>query len=150
MRFEIETPLDPAAAFAEVADFGRLDDWDPAVVRSRLVQGTSLTRGAVYRLEAPGWMGGVVLTYQLLEIDPPRSVTYQGGTERVTSTDTITVTPWGTGSRVAIETTIKATGRRWVIAIVTGAVRVVGGLLSRPALRRHLARATDGQVRGNR
>ncbi len=99
MRFEVDSPLGQEEALSAVASFGRLAEWDPAVSRSRLVSGTELTPGAIYRLESPAWLGKTILTYELLAIDPPRFATYRGGSKSVTSTDTIRVGPSGSGSR---------------------------------------------------
>jgi Polyketide cyclase / dehydrase and lipid transport len=140
MRFEIDTSLDQEEAFARAADFGRLEEWDPAVEESRLVEGAPLSVGAVYQLKAPRWLGQVVLAYRVVSIDPPGSVIYQGGSRRVTSTDRISVVPTGVRSRVVIESEIEMAGRgRWALPAIRGMLWVAGRSLSLPALRRRLA-----------
>jgi len=139
MRFVVESSLAQEAAFAAVADFARFDEWDPAVANSRLVAGTALAPGSLYQLTAPRWLGRVVLEYELLAIEPPHYATYRGGSQRVSSTDTMRVSPSPEGSRVAIESQLSTTGRaRWLMPLISALVWVVGRSLSLPALKRRL------------
>lgn len=139
MRFEIPSSLSPPAAFAAAADFERLEEWDPAVTSSRLIAGTALTPGAVYQLETPGWLGKKTLTYELVAINSPVSVTYRGGTKLVTSTDSFQVLPAGSGSRLILKSDMEMTGwARWAAPAITGLVWLAGRTLSLPALRRRL------------
>lgn len=141
MRFRVVSPLKPEDAFARVADFGRLQEWDPAVVESVLVNGTPVSTGAVYRLRSPRWLGGVILTYEIVMINPPRMVTYQGGSKRVRSTDRITVDPSQRGSVVSLTTELETSGPRWVLPLVKAFVWLSGRTMSLPALRRWLSRS---------
>lgn len=139
VRFQIDTTLDQEGAFVRAGDLGRLGEWDPAVRESSLVEGSPLTRGAVYRVTTSRWLGEVTFIYRVVAIDPPRLVTYRGGSERVTSTDTIVVVPTGIGSRVAIESVLAMTGRdAWALPAVKGLVWLTRRSLSLPALRRRL------------
>lgn len=123
MRFEIPSSLSPPDAFAAAADFERLEEWDPAVRRSRLVAGTALTPGAVYQLKTPGWLGKTNLTYELVAINSPFAVTYRGGSKLVTSTDSFEVLPAGDGSRVVLESNMEMTGwARWAAPAIAGLV----------------------------
>lgn len=137
MRLELVTAVDPYIAFASVADFANLDLWDPFVRKSQLVVGEPMTIGAVYRLESPS---GLTLHYRVMEIERPNHVVYQGGTDRVTSTDTIEVTRIESGTRVTVTSDLEFTGRMKPLAPIIRALVWAGGRLgSFPALRRHLA-----------
>ncbi len=136
MRFVVDSILSVEEAFGRVADFGKLDRWDPFVRSVRLLAGDPFTVGATYLLRAPG---GFALVYELRALEPPRLVRYAGGTSRGGSTDTIRVARRGAGSRVTIESTLEFRG--WV-RLIGPAVRLAvwggGRLVSLPALRRYL------------
>ncbi len=137
MRFELVTSVDPGTAFARVADFGKLEHWDPFVRVSRLEQGEPMTPGAVYRLSS---LGGLTLRYHIVDVESPRIIVYQGGTDRVRSTDTIEVAPTNEGSRVTVGSELSFSGRMRLLGPVVRALVWLGGrFVSLPALRRHLA-----------
>lgn len=137
MRFTVTTAAPPSAAFEAVADFGRLADWDP-FVRSVEVEGPPLEIGTVYTLTSPG---GFTLRYRIIQIEPGARIVYGGGATRGGSTDTITVTPQGTGSTVEIVSVLHFSG--WV-RLIGPVIRLLvwagGRWISLPAMRRRLAK----------
>ena len=138
MRFQLETVASPEAVFAVIADFANLENWDPFVRRSWCDGGEPLTEGAVYVMEAPG---GLRLEYRIIDIEQPRYVVYQGGTERVTSTDTIEVAATDRGARVTVTSELRFRGWTKLMSPLIAAMVWLGGrLLSVPAMRRHMNR----------
>lgn len=138
MRFHVETRASPEVVFAEIADFANLENWDPFVRRSWLERGDPLDEGAVYVLETPG---GLCLEYRVIDVQTPRYVVYQGGTDRVRSTDTIEVSATGNGSRITVTSKLRFRGWMWLMRpLIVGLVWLGGRLLSIPAMRRHSSR----------
>ena len=136
MKFQVETEVSPRVVFAEVADFAKLENWDPFVRRSWLERGEPLHEGAVYVLEAPGRLR---LEYRIVDVDEPRYVVYQGGTRRVRSTDTIEVAVTPNGSLITVTSDLRFLGwTRLMSPLIIAMVWVGGRLLSVPSMRRHL------------
>lgn len=137
MQFRIETTAAPDVVFGAVADFANLEDWDPFVRRSWCEVGEPLMEGAVYVLVSPG---GLRLEYRIIDIGQPRYIVYQGGTERVRSTDTIEVVGTNRGSLIAVSSELRFRGwMRLMGPLITGVVWLGGRFLSVPAMRRHLS-----------
>lgn len=142
MRFSIESPVDPALAFDEIADFGDVQRWDPFVRSSRLIRGAPLEVGAVYVLKS---FGGLELRYRVVDVDVPRFVVYQGGTDRVRSTDTIEVSGTDPGSRITVDSVLRFEGRMRLLASLIRALVWLGGrLASVPGMRKRLSELADG------
>lgn len=138
MRFKTVALGDAESAFALVADFRRLQEWDPFVDRSEQIVGAGLEAGASYRLTSPI---GLKLEYELVEIEPPHRAVYRGGTKRVTSIDTISVSPLGSAVEITIDSRLHFTGLTKATApLVLLGLWLGGRLRSLPALRRRLAR----------
>jgi hypothetical protein len=136
MRFRTLALGEAGSVFAVVADFGRLQEWDPFVDRSEQVVGAGLEPGARYRLATPV---GLTLHYELVEIDRPHRVAYRGGTKRVTSVDTISVAPLGSAVEIRFESVLHFRGWTRVIApLVLLSLWLGGRLRTLPALRRRL------------
>lgn len=140
MRFELETSVGQGAVFDEVADFEVIERWDPFVRRSTLLSGDAMAEGATYALESPG---GFTLEYRMIDVDRPRFAVYQGGTERVRSTDTVAVEETSRGSRVSVTSDLRFIGWAKLIApFVMLFIWVGGRFVSLPAMRRHLERTS--------
>lgn len=139
MRFKTVALGDAESVFALIADFRRLQEWDPFVDRSEQVAGAGPEAGASYRLTSPV---GLTLEYELVEIDPPHRAIYRGGTKRVTSIDSISVSPLGSAVEIAIDSTLQFSGWTKLIAplVLTG-IWLGGRLRTLPALRRRLAKS---------
>ena len=102
---EVGAPIDEA--FALVADFSRLAEWDPNVATSRVVSGRALEKGARLAVGVR-FIGRIVpLEYELTAIAPPAIVTYIGRGKTVTSTDTVEFAPVGTGTRIGFRADVE-------------------------------------------
>lgn len=138
MRFKTIVMGERGRVFSAVADFGRLEAWDPFVDRSELVAGTAMEPGATYRLTS---IMGLTLDYELVALAPAQRVTYRGGTRRVSSLDTIEVSPLGSATKIEIETHLEFQGWTVVIApFVLLGVWLGSRVRTLPALRRYVAR----------
>ena len=149
MKFEVESWLPPVQAFARVADFGDLAEWDPFVRSVELTAGGRFTEGAVYEMKSPA---GLKLSYELVELDFHHEtggrVKYIGGTKRGRSTDTITVVEHGSGSAVTISSELTFAGwARAVGPLIRAGVYLGGRFVSLPAMRRHLNPRAPGSTK---
>ena len=76
----VETAWSREAAFAYLADFANISDWDPGVARSRRLGGDPLTVGARFEVITSYLGRESTLTYETIEIDPPRRVLFRAET----------------------------------------------------------------------
>ncbi len=138
LAYTIASPLPPAEAFARVADFGRLAEWDPGVAAvERLTPGPTAA-GSRFRLLARFLGSSVAMEYELVDWDPPRHASYVGRTRRVTSRDEIRCRPAGSGAELEMVADIGASG--WLRAMEPLLVLAMRwqGRASLRALRRHV------------
>jgi hypothetical protein len=134
MRFKTIVVGEAERIFAAIADFGQLSRWDPFVDRSELAGGVAMEPGARYQLRS---VAGLTLEYELIDVTAPHRVIYRGGTKRVTSLDTITVSTLGSAVEIWIESDIDFDGWTRLIAPFALAGLWLGGhLRTLPALRR--------------
>jgi len=107
----ISSSLSPEAAFAELADFSSAQRWDPGVVSAVRIDDGEVDDGEIdegplrvgSRFHLVARFGGrdVPLDYEIVELEPPRKVTFRAENRTVVSRDTITFEPrGGTGSTV--------------------------------------------------
>lgn len=122
--------------FSKVADFARLEEWDPFVRSSGLVDGVWMEPGSMYELKS---LGGLTLRYRLIEVDRPNRVVYDGGTRRVRSTDAIEVAMTEEGSSVRVVSELRFAGAMVLLFPLIKALVWLGGrYLSLPAMRRYV------------
>lgn len=138
MRFKTIAVGDAETIFSTVCDFELLEVWDPLIDRSERVEGDTMEPGSRYRLTS---IVGLMLEYEMVEVVRPHRITYRGGTKRVTSLDTITISPLGSAVEIEIETDIEFEG--WTVLaspFVLAGVWLASRLRILPALRRFVAR----------
>ena len=82
----------PAEAFAYMADFANVREWDPSVRRAERLDDGPLAQGSRFEVDV-GFLGREVeLTYELTEYDPAaRRAVLQASNATTVSVDTITV-----------------------------------------------------------
>lgn len=97
------------AVFAYLSDFTTTTEWDPGTVRTERVSGTGDV-GTTYRNISRFAGRETELTYTVVERRPPRSITLRGENRTIVATDTITVEPAGTGSRVTYHAAFELRG----------------------------------------
>ena len=89
----ITVPGAPEAVFDYVADFSTTQEWDPGIESARKTSDGPVGVGSEFELEAVFMGRKLRTTYRIVGYDRPKEVVIKGGTDRFTSTDTITVTP---------------------------------------------------------
>ncbi len=98
------------ATYALIADFSRLDEWDPNVASSRMISGEPLRTGARLAVGVR-FLGRIAqLEYELIEAEQPTRAVYIGRGRTVTSTDTVTLSPHGNGTHVDFRATVEFSG----------------------------------------
>ena len=73
-------------AFAYVADFRNLSEWDPGVSTSKMIEGSEPGVGTAYAVKT----GGAFLVYETLEHDEPNKTVLQAITSLLRSYDVLT------------------------------------------------------------
>ena len=106
----IETPLEPEAAFAFIADFANAMHWDPGTVTSERIDDGPVGLGARYRLGVR--LGGRVapMEYRISTFQPPHRVVLVGEGSGVSAVDEIRFEPSGSGTRIDYTADIRLGG----------------------------------------
>lgn len=118
------TRLDADRAFAYLADFGTIEEWDPFIRRVERLDAGPPRVGSRYRLDGRFLSRAVTLDYAIVELDAVvRRVKLTGSGGRFfTGWDEITVTPAGhAGATVRYEAEVNLHGRArlfWLLAPV--------------------------------
>lgn len=102
----VRTDRAPDEEFAYMADLSNFSEWDPGVSRAVQLKGNGPGPEAEFELDA----SGSTLRYVVQEYDPPRKVVATARNRFITSVDTITVEPDGTGSIVTYEADLVLNG----------------------------------------
>ena len=89
-RAAVDTAWDRDRAFAYLADFASISDWDPGVVSSKRLTDDPLVLGARFEVVSSFLGRQIPLTYEVIEIDPPRRVLLRAATSTMTSLDEMT------------------------------------------------------------
>ena len=123
----IETPLAIGPAFDYVADFANAQEWDPGVITAERLTVGAIAEGAEFRLVARFLGSTSVLTYRIVEYDPPHAVTFHGENDAVVSHDRITVVPESGGTTIDYDAQLELKGyRKLMEPLVSVAFRRVG------------------------
>ncbi len=96
----MDVPTPPAAVHAYVSDFRNLPRWDPTIKRVDLVTPGGAGSGAHYVVVLSFLGSETTMDYETREFQPPVRARLVGVTSNATATDTITIEPTGTGSRL--------------------------------------------------
>ena len=125
------TAASPAAvsdAFAFIADFNHLADWDPGVGRSVRLDDGDLGVGSRFHVDSVLGPVTIPLVYEVVEYDAPHRVVLQASTASFTSYDVITVEAEGEGSSMTYDATLTLHGvRRIFDPFLSLAFQVIGG-----------------------
>lgn len=106
----VRTPMPPAEAFGYMADLTHFAEWDPGVVRSTQVKGDGPGAEAAFDVAVKAFGRTITLRYDITAYDAPSTVTAFAETGVMSSLDTITVVPDGTGSIVTYDAVLKLKG----------------------------------------
>jgi carbon monoxide dehydrogenase subunit G len=105
-RTSFETAADPSAVFTYLSRFDRAEEWDPGVATAEMLTGLPVGLGTRFRLTAR--FRSMPLEYEIVEFVAPERVVLRAETAFLRSTDTITVGPEGSGTRVHYEAVLEA------------------------------------------
>lgn len=98
-------------AFAYVADFRSVAEWDPSVQRAALTtDGAPIRVGAGFRVSVAMLGRTTSLDYEIVELVPGTRVVLRGESRTFVSTDTVTVVPRGTGSELTYDADLALKG----------------------------------------
>jgi carbon monoxide dehydrogenase subunit G len=100
LRFDITVPTPHDQAFAFVADFSNLPEWDPGGVSSVQTEGDGPELGAVYELQFSFAGREMPLTYRITDIDAPNRVVIEGDGASVSARDEIRFDEADGGTRI--------------------------------------------------
>lgn len=107
----VETPLPPEQAFAYMADFSNVDEWDPNCEAAEQVTPGEVGPGTEFRLRFSLGAGQETdLRVKVTEWDAPRRMEVEGGTDHLHLRDTVEVTPSDGGSEITYTARIEGTG----------------------------------------
>ena len=106
----VRTPMAPADAFAYMADLRNFAAWDPGVDRVDQVRGDGGGPEAAFDVAVKVAGRAVSLRYDTVTYDAPTTVVAFAENSVLTSLDTITVAPAGSGSIVTYDAVLKLKG----------------------------------------
>jgi carbon monoxide dehydrogenase subunit G len=138
-RTEIDSPRSPGDVFEYLATFSNAREWDPSVAEAELLSAGRAEIGSVYRLGVRTAGRVVPLDYEVVALDRPHRVVLEARRAGLVSSDTITVEPLYSGSRVRYVAVLQVRGLLRVAAPLIG--NVFGKMADRAAagLQRRLA-----------
>lgn len=132
-RATLDTAREREDAFAYLSDFSTTRAWDPGVVEAERLSEAAIGKGAEFRLVAEFLGRQTVLSYRIVEYDPPRAVTLRGENATVISTDRITFEELDHATRITYDAEL----------VLKGPLALADTLL-RPAFTRICDRALAG------
>ena len=106
----LETQLPAAAVFAYLSDFSNTEEWDPGTVQAERVDDGPIREGSEFRLVATFLGRESVISYRVVEYDPPSIVSFRGENSTVVSLDRIAVAAADTGSRIKYDAELTLKG----------------------------------------
>jgi hypothetical protein len=102
-RVSIDSPRLPSEAFAYLAAFDNIRDWDPSVVSARRLDEGALRLGSTFDVVVRVGRRELPLRYEVVRFDPGEVVALEANARWFRSYDVITVTPAGSGSVVTYD-----------------------------------------------
>lgn len=107
----VESRWPPEKAFAYMADFSKVPEWDDSFDSAELRSPDPLQKGARFCLHTKALGKKIDFDYETIEIDAPHRVTLRTETDAIISIDKITVTERPGGSLVEYDANLEAKGR---------------------------------------
>ncbi len=98
--------MSPEEAFAYMADFRNVADWDPGVSLSEIRDGDGPGLGTTYKVVA----NNMALIYKTLDFDAPNRMVIEAENDRLRSYDIIEVAEHPEGSAVTYDATVELRG----------------------------------------
>ena len=107
---KVESQWPPEKAFAYMADFSKITEWDESFDSAELRSPDPLQKGARFLLRSKALGRTIEFDYETIAIDPPRQVTLRTETKWLTSLDKISVSERPGGSLVEYDANLQAKG----------------------------------------
>ena len=102
-RVSIDSPKRPSEAFAYLAAFDNIRDWDPSVVSARRIDGGEVRLGSTFEIVVRVGTRELPLRYEIVRFEPADVVALEANARWFRSYDVITVTPADSGSVVTYD-----------------------------------------------
>ena len=96
----LDVGLPPDVVFEQLADMAELDRWNPNVTSSLRISGDRLVVGSTYLSTIRRGLIRMTARSTLIEVEPGRSVTYEGSIAGLWSVDSLAFEPRGEGTRI--------------------------------------------------
>jgi len=106
----VESTRAPEDVFAYLSDFSTAAEWDPGVVEAQLLGEGPVGMGTRFRLVAVFMGRRTTLEYEVVEFDPPRSITFRGENATAISLDRLVFEPTAAGTRVVYDADLRFKG----------------------------------------
>lgn len=106
----VQSSWPPEKAFAYMADFSKVPEWDESFESAELRSPDPLVVGARFLLQGKSLGRAVEFDYETVEIDAPRRVTLRTETGAIVSLDKISVREQPGGSLVEYDANLHAKG----------------------------------------
>lgn len=106
----VETDLPVDAAFAYVANFEHVVEWDPGVTSARKITAGPAAAGTEYDLGLNYGGSPLSMVYRITEWDPPRRVVLEGDGDRSFTVDRISFLSTAQGTSVEYQADIRMKG----------------------------------------
>ena len=111
----------PAAeVFAFIADVRNDPRWHTDVLQAKLVDGTTVQRGATFEITTKPVMGISGGTVTIADYDPPNRIVFDVDMGKMKPTTTFTVEQAGTGARISRKVEMEPTGMMKLMAPLMG------------------------------
>lgn len=111
----VASRLDSAAAFAYMAAFEHVTEWDESAIEARRLDDGPVRVGSAFHVVSRFAGRSIPLRYEVVEFDDGHRFTVEATTAAITSRDTITVRSTPSGATVAYDAVLAPRGL-WVLA----------------------------------
>ncbi|MGV1036666.1 MAG: SRPBCC family protein [Candidatus Nanopelagicales bacterium] len=140
-RTTVESAASPAEAFALVADFSNIAQWDPGVISSERLDSDSVGVGSRFRVISAFGPRRIPLDYHVLEWNPNHRAVLEARTRDFRSYDVISTAPTTLGSAVTYDALLELNGVRKILEPVLSATFQIVGRRAESGMRKALRTA---------
>lgn len=137
-RTTIDSRLSADDAFARIAAFERVPEWDETIVEAQRLADGETVMGSRFRVVSRFGGRNVELVYEVVAFDPPRTLVLVARNPSFEARDTVTVEPAGDGSRVTYEAVLELSGWRRAFEVIFQRMFTSLGRKAEAGLRRFL------------
>jgi len=113
-RTSLTTALPAEEAFAYLADFANVADWDPGVARATRLDDGPLGVGSRFEVVTSLFGREATFVYAIRQLDAPTRVVLEAETPSLRSVDTITVEKAGDATRLTYDAVLVLAGLRYL------------------------------------